>query len=175
MIRFPRITAAKRMRALEEAEEAFANADKKRGNKRFVQLRTSEIKERLELFQPREFNYGARSLNPEWVKTLAQRMSIHGQLDPVLVIRLGEQWVCVDGHHRIAAYRLRNHREPIKCEWFAGTPREAVDESVRRNIKDALAVPQADRAEEAWRRVLLDQGSRKQISRGERCWANSNF
>ena len=126
-IRFPRHTPARRQKALAEAEKAFACADLKRGKRKYVSLRTSQIKERLELFQPREFSYGARAVNPDWVKELARRIGIHGELDPVLVIRLGTEWICVDGHHRIAAYRARNHRKPIKCEWFGGNPKEAVD------------------------------------------------
>jgi Recombinase len=94
--------------------------------------------------------------NPAVIGTFtphARRIGIDGELDPVLVIRLGKEWVCVDGHHRIAAYRLRKHKKPIRCEWFTGTPTEAVDESMRRNKKDTLPVPSADRREEAWRRV----------------------
>jgi hypothetical protein len=136
----------------------------KRSKAKHVSIRTSQIKERLELFQPREFSYGARTVDPDWVNELARRIGIHGTLDPVLVIRLGKEWVCVDGHHRIAAYRLRNHKKPIKCEWFSGTPAEAVDESMRRNKKDTLRIEYADRCEEAWRRVLLEHGSKKEIS-----------
>jgi hypothetical protein len=159
-IRFPRITAAKRQKALAEAEKEFARARVKRGKSKHVAIRTSQIKERLELFQPREFSYGARTVDPDWVKELARRIGIHGELDPVLVIRIGSEWVCVDGHHRIAAYRTRNHMKPIKCEWFYGTPTDAVEESLRRNKKNTLAITNADRAEEAWRRrVLLNQGS----------------
>src|SRR5262249_15184435 len=163
-VRFPRYTAARRQKVLAEAEKAFGRCDLKRGNRKYVSLRTSEIKKRLELFQPREFSYGARSVDGDWVKELARRIGIHGELDPVLVIRLGKEWVCVDGHHRIAAYRVRNHKKPIRCEWFAGTPAEAVDECMRRNSKDHLPIPLEDRCEEAWRRVLLSQGSKKEIS-----------
>jgi hypothetical protein len=163
-IRFPRFTAGRRQKALEQAEIEFAKGKLKRGKKKHVSIRTSEIKERLDLFQPREFSHGARSVDPEWVKELARRMSIHGELDPVLVIRIGKDWVCVDGHHRIAAYRLKNHRKPIKCEWFTGRPAQAVDECIRRNKKDTLPIAGADRREEAWRRVLLGQGSKKEIS-----------
>ena len=162
-LRFPRITAAKRQKALAEAEKEFARSRKKRGKSKHVSLRTSDIKERLELFQPREFSYGTRSVDPDWVRELARRIGIHGELDPVLVIRIGSEWVCVDGHHRIAAYRTRNHKKPIKCEWFSGRPTEAVEESMRRNKKNTLPIPNADRLEEAWRRVLLDQGSKKEI------------
>jgi ParB-like nuclease domain len=165
MIRFPRYPAATRAKALAEAEEAFAKADKKRGKQKYVHLRTSEIRERLELFQPRQLSYDPRlSVDAEWVKELAKKISIQGELDPVLVIRLGTEWVCVDGHHRIAAYRLRNHKKPIKCEWFAGTPTEAVEEGYQRGLRNSLPITEADRLEEAWRRVLLEQGSRKEIS-----------
>jgi hypothetical protein len=163
-IRFPRYTAGRRQKTLVQAEKEFAKGKLKRGNKKHVSIRTSEIKERLELFQPREFSHGARIVDPEWVKELARRIGIHGELDPVLVIRIGSEWVCVDGHHRIAAYRQRSHKKPIKCEWFGGTPTQAVDESMRRNKKDTLPIQSADRREEAWRRVLLGQGSKKEIS-----------
>jgi hypothetical protein len=164
-IRFPGNTAAKRQKALAEAEREFARSDKKRGKQKYVNLRTDQIKERLELFQPRDFSYGARSVDPDRVKELAGRISIQGELEPVLVIRIGKEWVCVSGHHRIAAYRYRNHRKPIKCEWFAGTPSQAVDESLRRNLNDTLPIPMADRQEEAWRRVLLSKDSKDQISK----------
>jgi Recombinase/ParB-like nuclease domain len=62
--------------------------------------------------------------NPAVIGTFtphARRIGIDGELDPVLVIRLGKEWVCVDGHHRIAAYRLRKHKKPIRCEWFTGS------------------------------------------------------
>ena len=51
----------------------------------------------------------------------------------------------------------------ITSEWFAGTVREAIDESMARNKKDRLNVPQADRLEEAWKRVLLGGWSKKII------------
>jgi hypothetical protein len=95
-IRFPRFTAARRQKALAEAEKEFGSADMKRGKRKHVSIRTSEIKERLELFQPREFSYGAVTVNADWVKELAKRIGIHGELDPVLVIRIGKEWVCVD-------------------------------------------------------------------------------
>jgi hypothetical protein len=62
----------------------------------------------------------------------------------------------VDGHHRLAAYGKLKHTEEIKCEWFAGTAREAWDESVRRNEKIHLEVQQGDKAEAAWARTVVD-------------------
>jgi hypothetical protein len=72
------------------------------------------------------------------------------------VLKLGHEWIVVDGHHRIAAYLKKKWIEPIKCEWFAGTAREAMDASLGRNEKTHLEVDQGDKAEAAWTRTLLD-------------------
>jgi hypothetical protein len=80
-----------------------------------------------------------------------------------LVIKIGGTWTCVDGHHRLEAYRKEKRTEPIKCEWFGGTVREAVDESVARNDIYKLPIGHADRFEAAWKRVLLDWGSKAEI------------
>ena len=87
---------------------------------------------------------------------LAKRIKLKSDMDPVLLVKLDGSWVVVDGHHRVAAYRKLKHTDPIKCEWFAGTAREAMDESLRRNEKTHLRVVQGDKAEAAWTRTLLD-------------------
>ena len=123
----------------------------------------SEIVLRPELFQPREFSFGLRQTDPDHAKKLKRAIGIQGELDPILVVKLGKKFVCVDGHHRLRAYKDAKWSKPIKCEWFGGSLREAVDESMARNAKDRLNVPQADRLEAAWKRVLLEWGSKKQI------------
>jgi hypothetical protein len=91
------------------------------------------------------------------VKELATRIERKGELDPVLVVKLRGQWVVVDGHHRLAAYRKAGwNGKLIRCEWFSGTAREAMDASVSRNEKTHLRIDQADKAEAAWMRTLLD-------------------
>jgi hypothetical protein len=149
--------------AVEKAERQLSTRGRPTGNEAFVTLHPSEIKMRPELFQPREFSFGLRKTDPEHVKKLERRIGISGELDPVLVIKLGKQFVCVDGAHRLEAYKAAKWREAIRCEWFGGTLREAVDESMARNKKDRLNVPQADRLEQAWKRVLLEWGSKKEI------------
>jgi hypothetical protein len=71
---------------------------------------------------------------------------------------------CALGHHRLEAYKKKKWKGTVKCEWFAGSVREAVDESMRRNAKIKLNVPHADKMEEAWKRVVLEQGSKNQIA-----------
>jgi ParB/Sulfiredoxin domain len=123
--------------------------DNPKGQEAFTELLPGEIVLRPELFQPREFSFGLRQTDPDHVKKLARAIGIQGELDPVLVIKLGKRFVCVDGHHRLEAYKKEKWTKPIKCEWFGGSLREAVDESMARNAKDRLNVPQADRLEAA--------------------------
>src|SRR5262249_4056337 len=110
---------------------------------------------------------GNHALDGEHIKKLVRRMNTKGELDPPLVIKLGKKWVCVDGHHRIAAYLKTStycygSHYTITCDWFPGSVREAVDESIRRNDIDKLEM-RRDRYEAAWQRVVLDWGSKSEI------------
>jgi ParB-like nuclease domain len=94
-----------------------------------------------------------------------RRIGTVGELDPVVVIKLRGRWVCVDGHHRLAAYtRLRWH-EPIRAKWFPKGVREALDHAVTTNEVVKLEIPDADRFEVAWQRVVLGWGSKADIAR----------
>ena len=129
-----------------------------------VDLNAKQITTRPELFQPRRFSVGLRDVDPEHVKRLKTRIDRKGELDPVLVVKLGSKWVCVDGHHRVAAYlNGKPNGTIIRCEWFAGTVREAADESLRRNEVIKLPVNQSDRFEEAWRRTVNGWGSKREV------------
>jgi hypothetical protein len=133
------------------------------GRTQTVKLKPQQIIIRAELFQPREFAFGGRDTDRRHVERLARRIKNVGELDPIVVIKLGRQWVCVDGHHRVTAYKKSKRTEEIKCEWFAGSVREAMDEGLRRNAALNLEVPLADRQEEAWKRVLLGGWTKQQI------------
>src|SRR5262249_27684732 len=130
-----------------------------------VQIRPSLIVTLPELFQPRGFA-SRNALDAGHVKKLVRRIATKGELKPPLVVQLGTEWVCVDGHHRIAAY-LEHHGKQwsgtIRCQWFAGTIREAVDESVRRNDEIKLEMRIGDKFEAAWQRVVLGWGSKREI------------
>jgi len=128
-----------------------------------VHIKPASIKMRPELFQVREFSYGLRSVDTDHVKKLERAIGISGELDAPVVIKLGKEWVCVDGHHRIEAHKRTAAHKPIKCEWFGGTVREAVDASMSLNRKDRLNVTQKDRLEAAWKRVVLEFGSKAEI------------
>ena len=98
------------------------------GKNQKVQLSPTQIVTRPELFQPRGFANGF--LDTEHVANLVKHIATKGQLEPPIVVKLAKKWVCVDGHHRIAAYIRRNvtqRPQVITCIWFAGTLKQAVD------------------------------------------------
>jgi hypothetical protein len=128
-----------------------------------VTLKVQEIATRTELFQPRGFFHQLFEIDNAHVTKLEREIRIKGELDPVIVVKLGETWTCIDGHHRLAAYEKNRWTQPITCVWFGGSIKEAVDESIRRNAIVKLEVPQPDRLEEAWRRVVLGWGSKADI------------
>jgi len=128
-----------------------------------VKLKAQELKTRTDLFQPRTFYMGLFDLDKEFVKKLEREIRIRdGELDPILVIRLGSHWTVLDGHHRLEAYRNLGRKE-IVCVWFGGSVREAVDKSVELNSVIKLPLAQPDKFEQAWRRVVLGWGSKSQI------------
>ena len=126
-----------------------------------IDVRPADVETRVELFQPRMLTHVVDAKN---VRKLSKRMGNKGELDPILVVRLGIAWVCVDGHHRLAAYEKRKWEGTIKAAWFAGTVREAVAESVRRNEVDKLEMSPKDRFEAAWMRTVLGWGSPPEVS-----------
>jgi hypothetical protein len=143
------------LRALREAEAELERPEST-GAPVFIHVAPQEILERLELFQPRRPGWGTRTLETSHVNSLKARIVRKGELDPPLVVRLAGKWTVVDGHHRLAAYAKAKHTAPIKCEWFAGTVREAMDASLSRNEKTHLRVDQGDKWEASWLRTQLD-------------------
>jgi len=138
------------------AAEAELEKPESTGAPVFVQVPPQDIVERLELFQPRRPGWGTRTLETDHVNSLKTRIIRKGELDPPLVVRLAGKWTVVDGHHRLAAYAKAKYTAPIKCEWFAGTVREAMDASLSRNEKTHLKVDQGDKWEASWLRTQLD-------------------
>jgi hypothetical protein len=144
-------------KALREAERQLVRPPAENGREPlYVDVRPQDIVERLELFQPRRPGWGLRTVDAQHVKRLATRIKKKGELDPVLVVKLGGEWVVVEGHHRIRAYQKLNWDATIRCQWFAGGAREAMDAGLYINEKIHLPIDQDDKAEAAWTRTMLD-------------------
>jgi hypothetical protein len=162
-----KITAHVTAKALRDAERLLIRPEVADGRPVYVEVKPQDIRERLALFQPRRPGYGTRTLDTKHVNNLKRRVTRKGELDPVVVVKFatvnpytgevdGDEWVVVDGHHRLEAYRKAKHTAAIKCQWFSGSVREAMDASVQRNEKVHLPIDQGDKHEAAWTRTLLD-------------------
>lgn len=125
-----------------------------------VSLSLGSITVRPELFQPRVMT---TAFDPAQVAKLERTIATKGELEPLLVVKLARKWVCVDGHHRLEAYRKRSWKSPLKCIWLFGTVRDAIDEGVRRNTVVKLELSTGSRQEAAWQRVVLGWGSKREI------------
>jgi len=156
----PLINARTVGQAMADAERAL---ERPKGASRTVNIKPAEVRTRVELFQPRKFSEGFHEVDAKHVKDLKIRIGKKGELDPIIVVKIGGQWVCVDGHHRLAAYSSLKWKETIRCQWFAGSVAEAMDESLLKNEVAKLPVNQGDRFEEAWRRTLMRRGSKSQV------------
>ncbi len=93
----------------------------------------------------------------EHVAKLAAHLSNPGkELDPILVLRVGDRNIVVDGHHRTAAYTLKG-RQGIPVRWFHGSPRAAFIEAGRQNFKDTAQSSTATKSQLAWVMVCDDE------------------
>ncbi|MBW5435666.1 hypothetical protein FXB41_12990 [Bradyrhizobium canariense] len=130
-----------------------------------LKLRWEDIEIRPALFQPRIFAHGLKEVDERNVHDLLKIISAIGELDPVTVVKLNNRWTCVDGHHRLECYKRLKWKDPIRATWFKGSVREALDHAVTSNEVIKLAIPDRDRYELAWQRVVLGWGSKAEIAR----------
>ncbi|ESX22141.1 plasmid partitioning protein ParB [Mesorhizobium sp. LSJC255A00] len=85
-------------------------------------------------------------------------------LDPVTVYAVGKGAYCIDGHHRLAAYRAAKVKGSVPVEWFEGSLAEAIAEAAKRNQKVKLPMTQTERLEAAWRLVILGAHSKRKTA-----------
>ena len=118
-------------------------------------LKMREIKTLPQVFQhrrPAEYSSNAH------IKALAEAAKSQGSLASMTVWWSGKNWVCVDGHHRLAAYALAEMREvDVPVEVFRGTPAEAMARAAYTNSMDKLPMTRGEKVNAGWRLVVMDQ------------------
>ncbi len=107
-------------KALEQAEHDVETPPEQWGRPAFVHVPLEWISERPDLFPST-----TQEVDLGHLDDLVRRVVRGEAIDPPLVMMIGEQWVCFEGHDRIAAYRTLEPKQTIKCEWFDGTVHEA--------------------------------------------------
>lgn len=91
------------------------------------------------------------------VKELAKAPQHGKDLDPITVWWDGKGWACIDGHHRIEAYRRAgkdHHAVPV--EVFSGPLEAAIARAAEGNTHDKLPMSSREKTETAWRLTLAD-------------------
>lgn len=91
------------------------------------------------------------------IKELAKAPQQGKDLAPITVWWDGKGWVCIDGHHRIAAYQFaQKGHHAIPVEFFSGTLEQAVAKAAEGNTHDKLPMSAREKTETAWRLTIAD-------------------
>ena len=96
----------------------------------------------------------------------AIKKSPTGMLAPMTVWWDGRNWACIDGHHRLDAYRIVASG-PAYCvpvEEFKGSLPEAMAQAAASNTKNKLPMAPAEKSNAAWRLVAVNSMSRQETA-----------
>lgn len=121
------------------------------------QLTLRQIKLRPEVFQHRRPAHHASASHIRELTSTAKERS----LEPLLVWWDGKNWTCIDGHHRIEAYRNAGADYEVPVEVFQGTPEEASLQAARGNSRAKLQMSNTEKLGAAWRIVTTSTKASK--------------
>lgn len=126
-------------------------------------LQRTNIKELPELFQHRSPLEHASETH---IKELARTLDRGSPLEPVTVFWTGKQWACLDGHHRLAAYRKSKWRKAVPVMVFEGTADQALLRAAQANTRDKLPMSRVEKLNAAWRLTVGTRLSKAAIVKG---------
>lgn len=96
---------------------------------------------------------------------LARVLKGGNSLAEIAIFWDGKRWVCVDGHHRLAAYRAVKWERGVPVKVFVGTVAQAMLRAAG-NTRDRLPMRKAEKMNTAWRLVLAGGLTKKEIVDG---------
>ena len=148
-------------KALEELRYALANG---KGVPKVLPewLKPFNIRRNPAVFQHRDPHEGDSAWH---IKTMAAALTrgISADLGHLTVWWDGKGWCCIDGHHRLEAYRKADkveHDAPVRV--FTGTLDEAIGLAAQANTCSNLNMSGNERIRTAWRLVCITKLSRAQ-------------
>lgn len=100
---------------------------------------------------PATFQFREQELTPFHVNDLVDTLKAGKELDP-MAVWIGEdgQYIVVDGHHRLAAYRKHGWEGDVIVEVYTCDRSEARLLALAENAKARLPMTQTDKANAAW-------------------------
>lgn len=86
------------------------------------------------------------------------------RLEAISIWWTGKHWVCIDGHHRLAAYRKAlGVSAVVPVSVFHGTLDEAITQAAQGNTRSTLPMTAREKTRAAWRLVCTTDRSKAQI------------
>lgn len=134
--------------------------------RRLRRLPIEAVRTKESVFQPRQMEDAEAS--GKHLGELKRVLREHGKLDPIWVLKVGGEWYCIDGHHRLEAYQQSGNnskRVSIPVKVFVGSLEDALRASIGVNAPDKLNLTKPDKLEAAWGLVVLGGDSVATISR----------
>lgn len=116
------------------------------------------------VFQHRSGNLAACNAHLETLKKALQ-VGTCKFFEPITVYWIDGSWYCIDGHHRLLAYRDQKVADPIPVNVYSGTLDKAIGKALLSNSRDKLAMSQAEKSNAAWRLVIGTGLSKSSISK----------
>ena len=98
------------------------------------------------------------------VAVMCRALQAGFDLEPILVIQIADSTIVVDGHHRLEAYGRVKGANPVQVRYFPGTPSGALLEAVRCNAHASIQMDGPQRQTCAWRLVLTQLYSKRDIA-----------
>lgn len=134
-----RMPFGKALEALTEAEK-LPSPHAPSQSQREVLLATTDIVTIESVFQHRDVAAGKYD-SESHIRTLTNVLKAlpadQRRLDPILVVPIDSSWICIDGHHRLEAYKKAGVSE-VPAEVFTGGIRQAVIVAGEANSKTKL-------------------------------------
>ena len=160
-----RMPFGKALEALTEAEK-LPSPHAPSQSQREVLLATTDIVTIESVFQHRDVAAGKYD-SESHIRTLTNVLKAlpadQRRLDPILVVPIDSSWICIDGHHRLEAYKKAGVSE-VPAEVFTGGIRQAVIVAGEANSKTKLPMSPRDRMNAAWRIVSAGLASKRETA-----------
>jgi ParB-like chromosome segregation protein Spo0J len=118
------------------------------------------IREEPELFQHRDPHRWDREKH---IGALRKALAEGVILDPVVVMWDGEGYVCVDGHHRLDAYRAEKRDLPVPVTTVPPDVEAAMARAARANTRTSLQMRKDEKLRTAWRLTVGTGLSRSRV------------
>ncbi|MBU6433780.1 MAG: ParB/RepB/Spo0J family partition protein, partial [Nitrospirae bacterium] len=133
--------------------ERFSDEDKKR----IQRLPITDVHVHPDVFQPRH-DTDTSAKHAAHVAELIRALHATKALDPITVIRVGGEWILIDGHSRLAAYQeAGGRRTHIPVTVFSGTLDEALQYSIAANTPDKANMTREEKREAMF--LLVKRGA----------------